>query len=508
MIKNFIYSDGKISINLIALLSFSISLWIILFDPTINEDGVLYLIAAEAYLESGIRSALQVYDWPFFPIVFAAIHQITTLSVYVSALLVVSLCYFVMSYAFTRLIAEMGGSVMAQLFGLTIISFHPLMGDFRSAILRDSGLWAFMLLALHELICYSKTQKKSHQVKWTIYICIALLFRVEALFIAAFTPLSLMFIKENNDDSGLKKLFIFLLPPILLFLTIVVTFLWLSSVSLENFKPLVDLESHYIEFFSNLKAIISEKSTTISNILLSRSAKEDAFYAVFAVYFTIFFINIFRAITPIYAIALIHQKFSKSHIKICKNSITIINSHLIVISIYLFLFTVSRQFNLERYSFVFVIVILLYLPFIVEKIWMKRPHTTLIRTIIILTLTGYVLDTIINSDYKKRYIDDAATWLKYETEANSKIYSNHHHIAYFNGKQIDIELTLEDKKRINKQAVWRQGIVYAYHAKAKQEATLREHIKNSRANIVKEFRGEDKGVVIVFKLAEGSAPKY
>lgn len=503
MIKNFIYSDGKISINLIALLSFSISLWIILFDPTINEDGVLYLITAEAYLESGIKSALSVYDWPFLPIIFATLHQLTTLSLYISALLIVSLCYFLMSYAFTRLIAEMGGALNAQLFGLFIISFHPLMSDFRSAILRDSGLWAFTLLALHALICYSKTQKKIYQVKWTFYICIALLFRVETLFIAAFTPLSLLFTKNNKNDSGIKNLLIFLLPPAFIFLITVITFLSVSSLSFENFKPLVDLQSHYIEFFTNLKTVIREKSTDISTTLLSRSAKEDATYAVFSVYFTICFLNIFRAITPIYAIALIQHKLSKSTIEICNNSNIIIKTHLVVISIYLFIFTVSRQFNLERYSFVFSIIILLYLPFVIEKLWMEHPQVLLVRTITIVVLTGYFLDTAINSDYKKNYINEATEWLQSETGVNSKIYSNHHHIAYFNGKRIDIELTLADKKRINKQAVWQQGIIYAYHAKAKDEATLRDRINNSRAEIVKEFRGKDKGVVIIFKLPEG-----
>lgn len=506
-IKNFIYSDGKVSAELIALLSFSVSLSIILFDPTVNEDGVLYLITAEAYLDSGISAALNVYSWPFFPLLFATIHQVTTLSLHVSALLVVSLCYFVMSYAFIRVIAEMGGSKNAQILGLFIISFHPLMGDFRSGVMRDSGLWGFMLLALLELIRYSKTQKKTHQVRWAVFICIAFLFRVEALFIAAFTPLSLLFIQDNKNNSGIKKLITFFLPPTFLILAIAVTFLSLSSVSLDSFKPVVELESHYIEFFSNIKSNLREKSTYISNTLLSRSAKEDASYAVIAVFFTICFLNIFRAITPIYAITLIQHKLSESNIEICKNSNTIIRAHLAIISIYLFLFTVSRQFNIERYSYVFVILILLYLPFIIEKIWIEHPKKIMVRAIIVAILTGYALDTIINSDYKKRYIDEASTWLKNETEENSKIFSNHHHIAYFNGKEIDIGFALEERRRIRKQVVWQQGIVYAYHAKAKEEATLRERINNSRADIIKEFRGKDKGVVIIFKLPEEFDPE-
>jgi 4-amino-4-deoxy-L-arabinose transferase-like glycosyltransferase len=411
-----------------------------------------------------------------------------------------------MSYAFTRLVAEMGGSKNAQLLGLIIISFHPLMGDYRSGIMRDSGLWAFMLLALLELMFYSKTENKIHQIKWFFFICIAVLFRVEAFLIAVFTPLSLMFIQSDKDGFDIKKPLIFLLTPASLFLVVVAAFLLSSSVPLDSFKPFVELESHYIQFFSNIRAMISEKSTYISDNLLSRRAKNDAPYALLAVFFTSCFLNIFRAVTPVYAIALIYHKLSSSTIEICKHSNVLIKAHLVVISVYLFLFTISRQFNLERYSFVFVVLILLYLPFIIEKIWVNNPQSIVVRVIIILVLSGYALDTIINSDYKKRYINESAIWLKNDIAENTKIFSNHHHIAYINGKEIDIGVALEERRRIHKQIIWSQGIVYAYHAKAKDEAVLRKRIKSNRADIVKEFRGQDKGVVIVFKLPEQSDP--
>ena len=498
MKNNFLYSDGRLSIKLIALVNIALSLCIIAFDPVLNRDAITYLLAAEAYIDSGITASLEVYSWPFFPVLFATIHQITFIPLHLAALLVVSVGFFLTSYAFVRIVAEMGGSSRAQLFGLIIITFHPFIADYRSSIMRDSGMWAFMLLAMLELIRYSQHPTKLHQFKWMIYIGVALLFRIETLAIALLSPLSLLATGQDRLKERITATLQFYIPLLVAAGIIGAALLLTTENSGGQLKLLGDMK-FYTAYLSELSTIIDRNSSILSNSMISYTAREDAGYAVIAVFFTICFINIFRAITPIYLIALISSKLSSVKTFTCANADAIIKVHLLIIGTYLVLFTISRQFNLERYSFQFVIIILLYLPFIIESIWWSTRLQRASRIISIFIFAGYALDTMINSDYKKNYINEAAVWLKTETPVDAKIISNHHHIAYFSGKQENIKRALLNKYDDNEEA-WEKGITYAFHAKSRNADSLRKRIKTRTTNNIKEFRGKDGGIVIIFKL--------
>jgi 4-amino-4-deoxy-L-arabinose transferase-like glycosyltransferase len=113
------------------------------------------LFTAQTYLQLGFSAALDSYPWPFFSILIAISHQLTGLPLHVAAHIIVSLCFFISSYAFVRLVAALGGSKRVQWFALTIILFHPLLADYRSSTTRDPGMWAFMLLSLLALSNYS-----------------------------------------------------------------------------------------------------------------------------------------------------------------------------------------------------------------------------------------------------------------------------------------------------------------------------------------------------------------
>ena len=392
----------------------------------------------------------------------------------------------------------MGGSSRAQLFGLIIITFHPLIADYRSSIIRDSGMWAFMLLAMLELLRYSKNPTKLHQCKWMIYIGVALLFRIETLAIALLSPLSLLATGQNRLKERIRATLGFYTPLLAAAGVIGAALLLATEHYGSQLKLLGDMQ-FYTGYLSQLSTIIDKNASILSNSMISHTAREDAGYVVIAVFFTICFINIFRAITPIYLIALICNKLSSVKTFTYTNADAIIKVHLLIIGTYLVLFTISRQFNLERYSFQFVIIILLYLPFIIEGIWRSTRLQRASRIISIFIFAGYALDTVINSDYKKNYINEAAIWLKTETPIDAKIISNHYHIAYFSGKQENIKRELLNKYDDNEKA-WEKGITYAFHAKSRNADSLRKRIKTRKTNKIKEFRGKDGGVVIIFKL--------
>ena len=360
-------------------------------------------------------------------------------------------------------------------------------------------MWAFMLLAMLELLRYSKNPTKLHQCKWIIYIGVAFLFRIEAMAIALLSPLSLLATGQNPLKERMTATLRFYVPLFFAAGIIGVALLSITENFGSQFKVLGDMQFYTGHLFK-LSTIIEKESSVLSSSMISHSAQEDARYAVIAVFFTICLINILRAITPVYLIALISSKFFSVKDFICNSADAIIKVHLLIIGSYLFLFSISRQFNLERYSFQFVIIIILYLPFIIDRAWQLKQRRSICIAIIIIFI-GYFLDTIINDDYKKDYIHKAAIWLRDQTPINTKVISNHHHIAYFSKKQKNIE-----RYRLNEYAendyTWEKGITYAFHTKENQIDPLQTRIGKHQSIILKEFKGRDKESVIIFKLPE------
>lgn len=499
-LRNFCYTDGRLSIRPTALLSIGLSLLLIAFDPVLNYDGILYLWAARAYLGLAPGSVIDYYNWPSFSVLIALIHKAVPLPLHQIALLLVSAGYLLAAHAFVRLVEEMGASRRAQLFALLIFCCHPMISAYRGNIVRDPLFWAFMLLALRELIRYSKKPCFPHQAKWTLYAAAACVFRVEGLIVALATPLALLFVGGADLSSRCKGAFRILLPPVLLLAIVIAVLLTASQGELGKLKVVVDLE-YYLGFLANIRDHFAQQSEALSDAWLAHKATEDSGYAAFAALFAICVLNVVRAITPIYALALLRSLFAQARLVACKHANRIIAVHLVVISAYLLLFMLGRQFVLVRHSLQFAIIALLYLPFVADGLWRREAHRRLIRTLLAVTLVGYGLDTAINGDYRKAYIHEAAIWLKNETPEHPEILSNHSHIAYFSEKQ-DFDFSKPIRPAKKETAVWRPGVLYAYQADADAEEALRKRIQQAGGRIRKQFGKTQEGVVIVFAIAD------
>jgi hypothetical protein len=141
----------------------------------INNDGILYLHTAEAFVNSGWQEAMKHYNWPFYSIFIAWLSKLTHLSFENST--------YVLN----------AGSRFVQFLGALIILSHPQLHHYQHYIVRGFGYWAFSLLALLHFIRFYKYLKWRHALGWGIFISIAILFRPEGLVLCCFGPLVLLF---------------------------------------------------------------------------------------------------------------------------------------------------------------------------------------------------------------------------------------------------------------------------------------------------------------------------
>ena len=68
-----------------ALASLLLSVFAYYSNDIINNDGILYMNMAEAFLQGGLAETVKLFNWPFFSILVASIHQLTSLPLETSA---------------------------------------------------------------------------------------------------------------------------------------------------------------------------------------------------------------------------------------------------------------------------------------------------------------------------------------------------------------------------------------------------------------------------------------
>lgn len=168
---------------------------------TVNKDGVLYIEAARAYLDGGIRAATEVYGWPGYSILIAEVSRHTGLSLESGAYLINVVLLLWIVDSFLRLhfaIRSDQDPATYWLPPLILLGFPPF-GD-RLEIIRDWGFLAFSLWAILHFVRYRYTTAKGIRdaLLWQIGVAGALLFRIEALALALFVPLIFLWQRESG----------------------------------------------------------------------------------------------------------------------------------------------------------------------------------------------------------------------------------------------------------------------------------------------------------------------
>ena len=95
--------------------SLLLSLWLITIDPLINRDAILYLRAADAYLESGFFASQQVFARPLISVSIALLHQLTGINLISAGLLLISVFYALFCAGFVATVRTLGGDHRVQL---------------------------------------------------------------------------------------------------------------------------------------------------------------------------------------------------------------------------------------------------------------------------------------------------------------------------------------------------------------------------------------------------------
>jgi len=489
-----------VDLRVIATISLLLSLWLILADPIINRDAIIYLRTAEAYLQGGLLASFSLFDRPFLSIMIAWLHQITGLSLLHCGLIFSALFYALLSTTFVSIIRQLGGDRRVQLIAAIVILSHPMIATGRDSIMRDAPFWAFSLLAFRTLLFYVRQPTLKRQVQWFIFVAIAALFRFESIFFAVLAPLAVFIAADRSHRLRISVRLLAL--PLTAIVMLVLIILLVQSVLLPESLLFPDI-SGYVNKLTLFPQVFNDVSTATGEALLSFSAKSDAKVASIAGLAAILVVHLCRALMWPYVIVLLWGRAQGLFILIPRQPRSLLNSHLIISLIYLSLFTLTNRFMLERYCHIFTLFVALYLPFIINAAWApeRKPLTKILA---VLVLVGMSIDVSGSLGSRKIYKRDASQWLVASTPEDASIVSNSKYIAYFSGRETDWRnlgaITFKATDLDSKPALWRRVDYIVVKVKSHEFDRWSAFLEKNSLSELKTFPGGRHGKVSVVEV--------
>lgn len=484
-----------IDYRVIVAVSLLLSLWLIVIDPVLDRDAILYLRAADAYLQDGFGASQQLFGRPTLSICLAWVHRLTGLPLPYAGLLVNSLFYALFCLAFVATVSAMGGDRRVQLFAAAVVLFHPTLNDQRSSILRDPAFWALALLAFRQLLLYVQQPGPRHRLGWWLYILLASLFRFEGLFFAALAPLALL---AMRDLPHRLRHCLGLLAPALLLATAAVLLLSFGNGSGGLRLPGITLYwerlLHFPQQFNTLAASGAEAT-------LNPFSRDDAAVALLAGFAAIVMLNICRALTWPLVLLFAWQWPARDRLR--RDSRVLLLSHLAICLLYLGLFALLNHFMSERYATQLVVFMLLYLPFMLERMW-RAQSGSLPRYLAAALLVLMAGDSVHNRDHEKAFIRDARDWVLEHTPQEARVVSNNEYLAYFSRRPFDWKVATYNRFQLENllgvDRYWRDSDYLVMRVTRHNEETWEAFLQREALQETMVFDGGRHGRVAIVKL--------
>jgi hypothetical protein len=409
-----------------ALASVLLSLQAVYFDDILNDDGIMYLQMADAYLSGGFAAVVLIYDWPVFSILIAWLHQLTSISLESCGFIINSILFVLLTDALV-LISSLLISSQRQLViaAILVLCFIPI-NEYRDFIMRDPGYWAFSSLALYQFMLFATAPNYRAATLWQLFIITAILFRIEGVVILLTLPLFLLFI--NPISSAIGQLFQSLYLAIgaaIMALLLLTTQTDLSEAfgKLESILSYLTLD-HYIN-------LLNQSSTILKQQILNQYSGRYASFILVSGLLAMLAYKLLKTFSISYLILYFtasSKGLSWYKPRLQKLLLYLFLVNILVLSTFLF----KHYFVSSRYAIFSLISLLLLIMYPlchgIEQLWLNRKK--LLLSVVALCLTYNVVDATTFSG-SKTFIKETAIWAANHLPANSLVMTDDEFVLYY-----------------------------------------------------------------------------
>lgn len=399
----------RLSVAIISLLFSALAFYT---DSLINSDGVLYLRMAMSYLEGGLSATAQLYDWPFFSILIALLHQFTGIGLERCGEIINSLLFVVFTDALILICSQLVSNRLQLIITAVLILSFITLNDYRSYIIRDIGYWAFISVAIYRLMKFLPTPSFNNALLWLLSGLLATLFRVEAIVIIAASPLFLFL--QSHPDKQIKAVFK-LYSGLIAIGVIAGLFLIQQQGLAAAFGKLQQFAS-----FTDTSSLFAQRSDSFATTILNQHSEEYSAMILIGGLLTMFIYKLFNGVglvlLGLYGYSRYHFPLARKCDYIRRYLLYFAAINLIILLAFLYKeFFISTRYMLMLIMSLF----LLLIPQLsagIEQLWRNKHKKTLVLLIVIALVS--IVDTF-HHTVSKGYIKETAIWASQNLPASS-----------------------------------------------------------------------------------------
>lgn len=418
-LKEKIYKIIKDPVFLTFFFSVILSLIAIFGTVTIGKDGAFYIDIARSISNNGLSVAFERFSWPWYSILIAFIHDATGFNhefiAYLATILFMAgTCSLTVSMVKRK-------SPETVYYAMLLVLSVPVFNNFRAEIIRETGFWFFIVLAVW-LVLFDRKIDFLRGLYIQLAITAAALFRLEALFLIPAIFIYFLFRRssasEQNRFVALFKCFYGFF-----FLFSLGFFAVLSTDFLA--QPRVAQNLYLINPYNIYKSFIFVSDSFAQAVLLKWS-HSDATVIVFFGFLAALVLRII-SYAGIASLILLDKNGRKGLIEGAKKY----KLHLIAIILYfivLLIFFFQVKFINSRYSALLLILSVPILAVAVHGCKLKWPKLTNLFVFLSLLL---MLSNVISTSTKKTHYLEAANWVQKNTKITDRIYYEDSRVAYY-----------------------------------------------------------------------------
>lgn len=408
----------------------------------INDDSVLYFEIARLFSIGEWKQGLALYEWPLYPALISAMHQLTQLEIQTSAQILNVLFFAITTYSFVSLIRLAGGNKTTIACGaFLLLSSAYIVGDVLPMLLRDQGFWAMFLTSLVYFIKFYRDKKLSDALLWQVCAIIAVLFRIEAITFLVCLPFVLFQQREFQIKQRFKHFFQVNSIVIFALISMLGALLIVPSLHLSDFGRLEEVATIIPRMLTEIAQTFNTKANMMREKVLGGFFDS---YGMMGVVVSLAFIIIFKVISliswPVAGIMVLGRSIGSptqamqndTRLIFCwAAAIALLNACMIIASV----FILSGRYIIAL-GFILLIFAAFHLASLLEKIRSKQINKRWQKILLYFLIVLIALFAIKNIWPKREgynFEQDAVAYLKQQQVPNDKVFFVTARSRYFAG---------------------------------------------------------------------------
>ena len=311
--NSFLQSETKRDLLILLLFSAALKISISLFIKVINQDGEVYITAAQKIAEGAFKEALTIHGMPLYPLLIALTHYV--IPNWIPAARFVSIAASILTiiplYLLTREIFHR----QAALWACAAFALLPLSNHLSVAIMRDPLFLFFLAYAVLFAQRAITSKRLVHFLLSSLLGLLSILCRLEGLaFFVCFILFAFFLFLRKPEERGdlLKGILIYIALPLSLF---IVGALILERGWSSNFNRITDVELAIrglfsLEFLNNYQFMYKRLKVFEDTIALQYISKNQSLIEITRHYMLVIYLiglleSFIKALFPLNFIPLV-----------------------------------------------------------------------------------------------------------------------------------------------------------------------------------------------------------